>query len=149
MLTLRVEHMLPGYMTTHCCLPRGCTPLVGMIATLFTIGCTNPFGNGDCSAVGVAGISATVIDANTNRAPVAVPSMRIEDGTYVEEYTTPFPKSDPPGYSGAIERPGTYRVLVRAAGYQDYVIENVRITRAGRCNYLAGGRLTVSLVRTP
>ena len=118
-----------------------------MVATLFTIGCTNPFANGDCTAVGVPGISATVVDATTNRAPLAVPVLLIAEGTYVEEHPTPFARSDPPSYTGAIERPGTYRVVVRAAGYQDYVLENVKVTRGGRCNALSGVRLTVSLVR--
>lgn len=127
--------------------PRFCKP-IGMIATLFTIGCTNPFANGDCTSVGVFGIAATVVDASTNRAPLSVPIMRIEDGTYIEEYSTPFPQSDPPSYAGANERPGTYRVIVRAAGYQDYVRSDIRVTRGGRCNSLSGVRLTVSLVRT-
>ena len=73
--------------------------------------------------------------------------MRIEDGNYVEEYPTPFPQTDPPSYAGANERPGTYRVVVRATGYKDYVLSNVRVTRGGRCNSLSGVRLTVSLVR--
>lgn len=134
-------------MSTHSFLPQGCRPIARTIVTLFTIGCANPFANGDCSSVGVSGIAATVVDATTNRAPLANPVLVITDGTYVEEHATPFPRSDPPSYSGAVERPGTYRVVVRAAGYQDYVLDNVRVTRGGRCNALSGVRLTVSLVR--
>ncbi|MEO7359324.1 MAG: hypothetical protein ABI120_03285 [Gemmatimonadaceae bacterium] len=74
--------------------------------------------------------------------------MRLEEGTYVEEYTTPFSPSDPPIYTGAVERPGTYRVVVRAAGYQDYALDNIKVVRGGRCNYLTGVRITIPLVRS-
>ena len=110
------------------------------------IGCINPFATGDCVSVGVAGISVTVVDASTNLAPMTMPRLRLEDGTYVEEYVTPFPRSDPPSFAGASERPGTYRVVVRAAGYRDFMRDDVRVTRGGRCNALSGVRLNVSLV---
>ncbi|MBC8089342.1 MAG: hypothetical protein H7Z40_18920 [Phycisphaerae bacterium] len=96
----------------------------------------------------MSGITAVVVDASTNRAPLAVPIFRIEDGAYVEEHATPAPRSDPPNYVSAIERPGTYRLIVRAAGYQDYVLDNVRVTRGGPCHYLSGVRLTIPLART-
>lgn len=127
---------------------RYCRPLVSAIPALYAAGCANPFSSEDCISIGVAAINATVIDASTQRAPSATPVLRIEDGTYAEEYVVPFPRSDPPSYSGAVERPGTYRVIVRATGYQDYVLDDFKVTRSGRCNYLHGVRLTIPLVRT-
>lgn len=123
-------------------------PLVLAIVGTVATACNNPFASSDCSTLGVAGIVVTVVDAGTNRAPTATPAIRLEDGAHVEEYTTPFPQSDPPLYSGAVERPGTYRLVVSAAGYQDYVMANINVTRGGRCNYLSGVRLTVPLVRS-
>jgi hypothetical protein len=121
-------------------------PAVTAMAIAFATGCTNPFA-GDCVAIGVFGITATVVDAATNRAPIATPVLFISEGTYTEEHATPFARSDPPMYAGASERPGTYRVVVRATGYQDYVREGVRVTRGGHCNALSGVRLSVELVR--
>lgn len=111
-------------------------------------GCSNPF-QSDCIAIGVAGITATVVDASTNAAPTATPAVRLEDGAYSEELAAPNPVSNPPQFSGAVERPGTYRVTVRAAGYRDYVVEDVRVNRSGKCDYLNGVRLNIALVRAP
>jgi hypothetical protein len=111
--------------------------------------CENPFG-GDCVTVGVFGISVTVIDAVTKAAPSAIPVVRASDGAFVEELTAPqFPGSGPPQYSLAVERPGVYRVHVKAAGYQDFALDDVRVTRGGDCNYLRPARFTVSLSKVP
>lgn len=128
--------------------PRCCRPIVCSVAALYTVACTNPFSGGDCTAVGVSGITVTVIDAITKGAPSATPMVRIEEGSYVEEHAVPFPRSDPPLYTTADERPGTYRVVVRAVGYQDYVLDKIRVVRAGRCNALKGVRITAPLVRS-
>ncbi|MEO7358832.1 MAG: hypothetical protein ABI120_00790 [Gemmatimonadaceae bacterium] len=108
--------------------------------------CSNPFSGGDCLAIGVFAISATVVDANTGKAPTASPQLRIEDGTFVEEYLTPMPRTDPPSFSGAAERVGVYRVVVTAMGYRDFVAEGIVVRRAGNCQYLQGVRLNVKLV---
>lgn len=108
--------------------------------------CSNPLANNDCSTLGVAGITATVVDARTNKAPSATASVQIEDGAFSEAYSAPIPQSDPPRYSGAIERTGIYRLTVRAAGYKDFVVDSVVVTRSGRCQYLQGAQLTIPLI---
>ena len=126
--------------------PRIGRPIFILLLGLPASACSNPFANRDCSTLGVAAISVTVVDASTNRAPTTTPSLRIEDGTFVETHVTPFPRSDPPQYSGAVERPGTYRVVVHSTGYQDFVLDNIKVSRDGRCQYLMGARLTIKLV---
>ena len=118
-------------------------------AVVLGIGCENPFG-GDCIAIGVAAIYLTVVDAVTKAAPDAVLSVRVTDGAFVEERAG-LPVSGSGSYtlSLAPERPGVYRVEVKAAGYQDFVQNDVRATRGGDCNYMRPARLTVSLNRAP
>ena len=115
-------------------------------AVLSTGACTNPLSGSDCLLIGVAGINVTVVDANTNRAPTSAPTLRIEDGTFVEEYATPIPRSDPPAFSGAVERPGTYRITVNATGYRNFAVDGIAVTRSGKCAYLQGRKLDVKLV---
>lgn len=74
--------------------------------------------------------------------------MRIEDGAFVEDVAAPLFRTDPPSLVGVAGRPGTYRVTVRAVGYQDHVVDNIRVTRGGHCNSLRGARLNVALTRS-
>lgn len=121
------------------------SPVFVVIGALMLGGCGDLISGGDCVAVGVAGINVTVTDARTNGAPNAVPSLRIEDGTLVEEYAQPMPRSNPPSFAGAIEREGTYAITVAAPDYQTYTASNLRVTRSGKCNYLRGVKLSVKL----
>ena len=120
-----------------------------LLPALLGVACENPFG-GDCVSIGVPAFNITVIDAASRGAPTAVPIVSVTDGAFTEEQASPpFPGSGPPSYSLATERPGTYRVQVRAAGYQEFVLDNVRVTRGGDCNYLRQLRFTVALAKTP
>ena len=122
---------------------------VALFATaLYLAGCSNPFSNADCVAIGVAGIEATIVDASTDRAPTATPTLRIEEGTYVELHDTPSISSNPPIFTGAVERPGIYRVIASAPGYKDSVRDNIVVSRSGRCGYLKSERFTLSLPRS-
>ena len=135
-------------MDLHSFWNRGGRPILCSVLTLYTVACTNPFAGGDCIALGVFGITVTVIDATTKRAPSATPVVRIEDGTYVEEHASPYSPSDPPIYATAAERPGTYRVIIRAVGYHDYVVDSIKVVRSGRCQALNGVRIIAPLVRS-
>ena len=110
------------------------------------IACSNPFSNGDCVAVGVAGINATVTERATNQAPEASPTMTIVDGSY-QELGTLLVGSNPPRLLGAIERPGNYRVVVHASGYRDFTQDSVAVTRGGACNSIRSMHLGVQLDR--
>lgn len=119
---------------------------VCVVAAAFMLGgCGDLVSGGDCVAVGVAGVNVTVTDVRTNGVPATVPSLRIEDGAFVEEYAQPTPRSNPPSFAGAIEREGTYTITISAPGYQTYTATNLRVTRSGKCNYLRGVNLSVKL----
>lgn len=120
--------------------------LLGAGLMLGAAACSNPFSGGDCVLIGVPAISATVVDANTNKAPSSSPQLRIEDGTFVEDLSTPIPRVDPPTFSGAVERPGVYRVTESAVGYRSFVVEGIAVSRSGKCQYLQGAKLDVKLV---
>ena len=107
--------------------------------------CSNPFSGGDCVALGVTGITATVTDGATNAAPSSSPELQLIEGSY-EERGALIVGSRPPVLIAAIERPGTYRVVVRAAGYRDYVKENTVVRRGGKCNAIQPVQLDVQLV---
>lgn len=102
----------------------------------------------DCTTVGLSALSITVIDAVTRARPVALPTMRVTDGAFVEVVTA-FPGSSPPVLSAAAERPGVYRFVVSASGYHDFVVDNIRVGRGGNCNHLRGFGMTVPLARMP
>jgi hypothetical protein len=88
-----------------------------------------------------------VIDAVTRGAPTTVPVVTVTDGAFTEEQAAPpFSRSGPPSYSLA---PGSYRMQVRAAGYREFVLDNVRVARGGHCNQLRQVRVTVALAKAP
>ena len=116
------------------------------VLTLSVAACSNPFSSGDCVSLGVYGIQATVTDGTTHQAPSSSPTLLIVDGSY-QELVTLTVSSNLPQLAAALERPGNYRVVVKASGYQDYTQENVAVTRAGACNYLQGVHLNVQLSR--
>lgn len=116
---------------------------------LLAVACENPFGS-DCVFIGVFGFYITVADAETKAAPCAVPVVTVTDGAYVEEQAAPpFPGSGSPSYALADERPGTYRVQVTATGYRDVVLDDMKITRGGHCDYLHHAKFTVALTKLP
>ncbi len=118
-----------------------------IVATILATSCSNPFA-GDCISIGVYGVSAYVTDAGTKGAPSSTPSMRLVDGSYVEEYDKPEAFPGQTTFLAASERPGTYQVAIRAAGYQDYVRDNIVVRReTGGCRYLKPVRLDVALVK--
>jgi len=114
--------------------------------TLFIAACSNPLSSGDCVSLGVFGIRVTVTDGTTHQAPGSTPTLLIVDGSY-QELGTLLGPPNPPQLYAANERPGNYRLVVQAMGYQDYTQENVAVTRGGACNYLKSTHLSVQLFR--
>ena len=69
----------------------------------------------------------TVVDAATNQ-PLCDAEVTVTDGGFRETLPV-FPGSGADcRYSGPFERPGTYEVTVRRAGYPTAVQSNVRVT---------------------
>ncbi len=122
--------------------------LVPMLTVGGSAACTNPFSSGDCVALGVAGVSANMVDAATKRSPASPPTMRLTEGTYVENDTGVLGGADAVRLSGAVERPGRYHALYEANGYQPLLRENLVVRRSGKCNYLQPVSLNIELVRS-
>ena len=122
---------------------------------LFTVGAVLALASvqactGDCVSVGVPGVVVTVTDALTKSAPASMPSLRVTDGSYVEDMPRQLFDKSPPELWAAVERPGVYTVLVRATGYQDFVKEGVRVSRSDAgCAYLKQARISAELIRQP
>lgn len=102
---------------------------------------------GDCVLIGVYAVNAYVTDAGTRGIPSSTPTLILVDGAYREVVSAPSPGSNPLSYSAGVERPGRYQVTVRADGYQSFVQNDVIVSRRGKCNYLQGVRLDVSLIK--
>ncbi len=111
-----------------------------------TTACDNPFSFADCLSIGVQGITATVVDASTGLAPSTPPSMRLTDGTYIENVTGVLQGTDPVQLGGAVERPGVYQATFSAEGYNTVVRQNLAVRRSGQCSYLQPVRLDVEMV---
>ena len=119
--------------------------VLGAVLSASATGCNGVVGGGDCIAIGVAGINATIVDALTNGTPKSKASLRISEGTYSETYNAPIAGTNPPLYAGAYERSGTYRLTANATGYAEYVLDDVTVTRAGRCSSIQSAQVTIRL----
>lgn len=80
-----------------------------------------------CTAIAVASLNVTVVDAATNQ-PLCDADVTVTDGSF-RETLMPFPGSADCRYSGPFERPGTYEITVRRAGYPTAVQSGVRVAR--------------------
>ena len=80
-----------------------------------------------CTAIAVSALTVTVVDAATNQ-PLCDAEVTATDGGFRETLPV-FPGSGADcRYSGPFERPGTYEVTVRRAGYPTAVQSNIRVT---------------------
>jgi hypothetical protein len=80
-----------------------------------------------CTAIAVAALNVTVVDSATNQ-PICDAEVVATDGGFRETLPV-FPASGTDcRYSGPFERPGTYEITVRRAGYPTAVQSGVRVT---------------------
>lgn len=129
-------------------LPIAIRTLVGVGCATLLVGCGNLF-RSDCVSIGVAGIEVSVVPAPSADPLASTPRVTIQEGTYEEQAAMSANSPPPLRFRGAIERPGTYTVIVEADGYVTQRVENVQVGRSGDCNYLDAARFTVTLVRAP
>ncbi len=87
-----------------------------------------------CTAEARFGVNVSARDAVTNQPiPLGV-SGALQEGTYLDSLQIMYDiEGRIHALAGAVERAGTYRVEVRAAGYQPWVRSNVVVT-ADRCH---------------
>jgi hypothetical protein len=107
------------------------SPSVLLLAALYTLGAcsSSPSDPIVCDASARAGITVTIKDAETMEPLAATARGVVRDGAYVDSLVLVAPDTR----AAAFERPGTYSVEVRLAGYQNFNTSNVRVT-AGTCH---------------
>jgi hypothetical protein len=80
-----------------------------------------------CTAIAVSALTVTVVEGATNQ-PICDAEVTVTDGAFRETLPV-FPTSGTDcRYSGPFERPGTYAITVRRAGYPTAVQSGVRVT---------------------
>jgi hypothetical protein len=96
-------------------------------AALLAAGCGEEPSPVVCTAIAVAALNVTVLDASTNQ-PICDAEVAVTDGGFRETLPV-FPASGADcRYSGPFERPGTYEVAVRRAGYPPASQSGIRVT---------------------
>jgi len=86
-------------------------------------GCTGA----DCTSILLWGISVTIVDGATGNRFTGDVTVTVTDGSYTETESPPLLPAGPRVSNLAGERPGTYRVEVRAPGYVTWIRTNVRV----------------------
>lgn len=115
---------------------------VAVMAAFGASGCGDEPSPVVCTAIAVAALNVTVVDASTN-VPICDAEVVVTDGGFRETLPV-FPSSGADcRYSGPFERPGTYEITVRRAGYPTAVQSGVRVT-ADECHVI-GVPVTVRL----
>ena len=96
------------------------------VVALVAAGCGDEPNPVICTAIAVAALNVTVVDAATNQ-PICDAEVTATDGGFRETLPV-FPGSGADcRYSGPFERPGTYEITVRRAGYPMAVQAGVRV----------------------
>lgn len=91
----------------------------------------------DCNAVAGYALRVAVTDSATGLPPTTVPSLTVTDGDFSETHPSPdLGGGSLNEFLAAKERPGEYRVLVRAAGYADWQRNGIRVQRRGECRVI-------------
>ncbi len=107
--------------------------------------CIGPFES--CDAVGKYGIEITVLDSLSGKSPVGAAVLTVRDGDFQESSGAALLVSGGTLIiAGALDRPGTYDVVLRMAPYQDWTKNAVRVTASGRCDEVDTVKLTARLV---
>lgn len=96
-----------------------------------------------CTDVGGYAVQVEVRDAATRAPATEGAVLTVTDGAYVDSMRGG--PGGPPVLAAAPERPGTYLVEVRRAGYAPWARSGVRVERAGRCDRLDSARITALL----
>lgn len=101
--------------------------VVVVLAALGAAACDDEPSPVVCTAIAVAALNVTVVDAATS-APLCDAEVVASDGSF-RETLMPFPTGGDCRYSGPFERAGTYTVTVRRSGYLDGSRTGVRVDR--------------------
>lgn len=122
---------------------RRAVPAIAIVA--FSAGCG--LFSGDCTSEARPGLIIRVIDKNTGTTPSIGSRVTITEGGWSEiRPPAEFPVMVVSEYTAAYERPGTYSILIRTGGYQDWRRDGVTVETGGGCAHVNSVRLTVELV---
>jgi len=112
------------------------------VVALVAAGCGDEPNPVICTAIAVAALNVTVVDAATNQ-PICDAEVTATDGGFRETLPV-FPGSGTVcRYSGPFERPGTYAVAVSRSGYPAVVQSGIRVT-SDECHVI-GVPITIRL----
>ena len=109
--------------------------MVIWLLSLLAVGCSRPPTKAECEARSVFAIQAIVRDKETSHSAVPGATIIVRDGSYVDSRTAPqLNIKDVPAKAlylfGALERPGTYSVVIRKAGYKEWRQDGVVVGMA-------------------
>ncbi|HXT16343.1 MAG TPA: carboxypeptidase-like regulatory domain-containing protein [Gemmatimonadaceae bacterium] len=93
----------------------------------------------DCDTIQSVALAVKVTDANSGQ-PLTSGVTVVARGPSYDSVTTMSVSAFQVG-----DRPGTYTIVVRKAGYRDYVQDGVRVPDSGSCNRPVTQVLTVAL----
>ena len=83
-----------------------------------------------CTLEAIAGITVEPIDSRTGKLVSGPTTLIIREGLYADTVRTTIGTVPLPGkISAAYERPGTYDVIVRHPGYQDFLLTGIEVTK--------------------
>ena len=102
-----------------------------------------------CTSIGAFAITAVVRDASTAGPAAFGATLVARDGAFADSATGLYSGSDErlaTHLNVALDRPGTYDVTVRKAGYQSWTRQGVRVEQ-GECR-VEGRTLDVRLILT-
>lgn len=121
-------------------------PIVLLLATLAVVQCSREAPtNRVCTAVAVAALDVTVVAANSGAAPSSAIAAVVRDGTYRDSVAYPAaPRSGPVHLYLAYARPGTYSLLLSAAGYRDWTRDSI-VVAGDECGHPRTVAVPVSL----
>ncbi len=95
-----------------------------------------------CPPIVFPGIVVMVVDNQTNENISNAATVTVTEGSYTEVLS-----NQGTSHSGALERPGTYNILVTAPGYVDLSLTNV-VVETDCCNVITEN-IEARMVRAP
>ena len=97
---------------------------VVIVTAILVSACKSP--TGVCAGVGMYGLNLTVNDSRTHGAITATGTVIITDGNYSHSSQIVSGHA-----SEALDRGGTYAIVIKAAGYQDWTTTGVQVKDTG------------------
>lgn len=115
--------------------------LLGSLVWLAGSACTTE--EAVCYDYAAAGLNVRVVEETTGE-PMCSVQVTATDGDYFEALRQSENRGNC-SYSGAVERPGTYRIAVSKEGYVSKTVDDVVVTTEPECGHVVGQVIEVVL----